>query len=378
MLAGEFYGRARGGVMPRVFVDVTAPLMLCGEQPIGNSRVEAEIARRLLLFSNLNSIPVVFWNDGLLFALSPEQVALIFSSGPLADRQNIRLPKRVSAASSAKSGVAVTAKESSVQEWKPHLQPRPLPIRLRLRVTAALRYATRTLIARMPQTVREDVRAILIHSRRIVRTIIYGHPESVVNSAPVAVPTHPESAAASAPVAITAHSMLPTLRTVVHPCSGDVLWTAGLYSDLVPLRAIGEMRARTGLRVVTTCFDLTRIIHPQFNQPNLSAELFTAGTVALLDASDLILAVSEWTQGELLAFAARSGREPPAVQVLPISSGLSQLFGPDEDESWKTAIAQDAVPLMLEAALWEPRLWDEVAAVIKERLQLLLAKTDSD
>jgi glycosyltransferase involved in cell wall biosynthesis len=245
-----------------------------------------------------------------------------------------------------------------------------------------------------------------------------------------------------------------------------------------------------------------------------------ADAVPLLDASDLVLAISEWTRHELLAFAARLGREPPAVQVLRIGSdlpvrgvrsefqasppllqdltrrrfalavgtveprknygllvraweclaadpifsldliivgrlgfeaedsaveiersplfgsrilwlescpdailralyeachfllypsfaegwglpvvealslgryviasnrgalmeashGLGQLFDPDDEESWKAAIARAAARPRVEVALVEPPLWDEAAAVVKERLQMLFADTDA-
>jgi glycosyltransferase involved in cell wall biosynthesis len=103
---------------------------------------------------------------------------------------------------------------------------------------------------------------------------------------------------------------------VVHPGPGDVLWTAGLYSNCVPLRAIAELRARTGLRVVATCFDLIRVTHPQFNPPDMATELFQGEAVALLDAADLLLAISEDSRRELLTLAEHTGRPAPPVQVL--------------------------------------------------------------
>jgi hypothetical protein len=346
----ECYRRGSGSAMRRVFVDITTSLMLAGgEQPISISCVEGEIARRLLLFSNLNFIPVVFRNDGLLFALSPEQAALIFSSKPVADSQK---NNRVSSAPAAKDSAA-TAEEQTAR-----LHPQSLSTRLELLVTSRLRRAALAVILRMPYAVREDIRAIVIHAWRIVRTIVYRHPGAVASS--------PTVAASS----IAAHSILPTLRTAVHPRSGDVLWTAGLYSDFVPLRTIGEMRARRGLRVVTTCYDLFCATHPEFDQPSVGAELFMADAVALLDASDLVLAVSERTRRELLAFATRIGRATPAVQVLQIGGELDQLLDPDD-------VAPAAARSKPEAALPDPPLWDEVAAVVEERLQMLLAETDT-
>lgn len=333
--------------MRRVFVDITTSLMLAGQQSNNLSRVEGEVAGRLLS-SNLNFIPVVFRNDGLLFALSPPQVALIFSFKPATGSQENRPSYQISLTPTVKRAAAV------IIDRKAPLQP-SLPTRLRLLATAKLRYAATALIARASDTVRQDARVILIHSRRLVRSMIYGHQESVT----------------SAPVS----SILPTLQMLVHPRSGDVLWTAGLFGDFVPLRRIGEMRARNGLRVVTTCCGVT------YRQPSLSNmgdELLTADAVALLDASDLVLALSERTRHELLALAARSGRKPPAVQVLQVGEGLRRLLDLDDEESPKAKIADTRTGPKLAIPAPDPSLWDELAATVKKPLQMLLAETDGD
>jgi hypothetical protein len=79
----------------------------------------------------------------------------------------------------------------------------------------------------------------------------------------------------------------------------------------------------TGLRVVTTCYDLIRVTHPEFNPPSMGPELFAGDAVALLDCSDLVLAISASTQSELVAFAARAGRPAPSVQVVRLGSDLT-------------------------------------------------------
>jgi glycosyltransferase involved in cell wall biosynthesis len=172
--------------------------------------------------------------------------------------------------------------------------------------------------------VREDVRGILIHAREIARTIIYGsdRPRQARTLAAFPAPDWSEVQAHPPYSPALRDEILPTLRMVVHPRPGDVLWTAGLYRNFIPLRIIGEMRVKTGLRVVTTCYDLFRVTHPQFNPPGMPAELFVADTIALLDASDLVLAISESTQRELLSFARRGGRNPPTVRVIRLGSDI--------------------------------------------------------
>jgi len=161
---------------------------------------------------------------------------------------------------------------------------------------------------------------------------------------------------------------------VVHTRSGDVLWTASLYGNFVPLRTIAEMHAQSGLRVVTSCYCVT---HPQSNPSSMGAELFMADAVALLDSSDIVLTISERTRRELLALAARLEREAPAVQVLQTDSGLRQLPDLDHKESPNATVAQTVMQPNLEIALPDPPLWDEVAAAVEERLQMLVAETDA-
>jgi glycosyltransferase involved in cell wall biosynthesis len=296
MLATERHARGTDEGTSRVFVDVTTSLMFAGEMPIGILRVEGEIARRLLRSADPHTIAVVFRNDGLLLALSPEQTARIFATR-VAGSEEIRVHVRRAPA------VPVEQPAASPPRW-------PLVVRARLRMTGTLRRVARAFVAGIPNAVRGDVRAILVHVRQIARTIIYRNP------VPVPVPVQPTQSS------VLREEIMPTLRAVVHPRPGDVLITAGLYSNLVPLRAMGELRARIGLRVVTICYDLIRVTHPQFNPASMGTELFVADAVALLDTSDLVLAISEWTRRELVAFAARSGRNVPAVQVVRLGSDI--------------------------------------------------------
>jgi hypothetical protein len=322
----------------------------------------------LLLFSNLNFIPVVFGNDGLLFALSPEQVALVFSSKSVANSEENRPRKQVN------SRPAAECNDAAAKGRKAHRKPGTVPIR------RMLRHAALVLIAWMPQAVSEDVRAILVHARQLAGTIISPavreevsailiHARRIVRTM---IYRHPGPIAASIP----ARSVLQALQMVVHPRSGDVLWTAGPHNTFVPLRTIGEMRARSGLRVVTTCDDVIRVTHLQSNPSSRGAELFMTDAVGLLDASDLVLAVSERTRRELLALAARLGREPPAIQTLQTGSGLRQLLDHDKEEFSKPKVAQAVTGKKLEIALPDAPLWDEVAAAVKERLQMFVAETD--
>ena len=252
---------------------------------MGILRVEGEIACRLLACPGLRAVPVVFREDGVLLALSPDDVTRIFAARSKAASQEARL--RIAREPTASPNIA------------PSVPAGQLSTILGARIRAGLRRAARAGLARMPAPMREDMRAILLHSRQILRTAVTRG-------------TRPSAGR-------TCHSgILPTLRMVVHTGPGDVLWTAGLYSNFVPLRTIAELRARTGLRVVATCLDLIRVTHPQFNPRDMARELFHGDAVALLDASDLVLAISEASRRELLGFAKRAGRVAPPIQVLQL------------------------------------------------------------
>ena len=274
---------------PRVFVDVTTSLMLAGQTRIGISRVEGELARRLISTSQFNAIPVVFRPDGLIMALSPEQADRIFNATPIFEVQP-----------SADMSLSMGPGEPGSA----------LGARVRLVMTGAVRRVSRAAIARMPASVRDDVRAILIHMRQIARSVLYRDKAPDI-PAPPSTPLRDE--------------ILPGLRAIVHPRHGDVLWTAGLYSNFVPLRTIAEIRKRTGLRVATTCYDLIRVTYPQYNPPSMDADLFAADAVAMLDSSDLVFAISDWSRRELVAFATKVGRPAPETKVIQLGSDLSEL-----------------------------------------------------
>ncbi len=327
-------------------IDVTTSLMLAGEPPVGITRVEGEIARRLLGTAEGDALPVVI-RDGRLFALSPDDASRLFARPST--------PKR------AAEGVRLRLRAQPVAE-EPARSPDepPPPQGLRRRATAVLRRAARGAVARLPDAVREDVRGILIHGRQIARTTLHrGVPPSL--AAPPPPPAEPP----------LRDRVLRSLSVVAHPRDGDVLFTAGLYSNFVPLRAIAELRAATGLRVASVCYDLIRLSWPQFNPRSMGVDQFAADMVALLDASDAVFAISGWTRTELLSFAARVGRAHGAVEVVRLGSDPVPSVTPDLAVADAGILARLAArPFALAVGTVEPRknlgllvrVWESLAA----------------
>jgi hypothetical protein len=146
-------------------IDVTTSLMMAGEPPVGITRVEGEISRRLLATSELDATAVAF-RDGHLFALAPQDVERIFAAGVKGGSEEPRLRRRRMAPA---AGAPVGGDADEAGNGASGVSPVPPPAGLRGRATAALRRAARASVSRMPDPVREDVRAILIHGRQILR-----------------------------------------------------------------------------------------------------------------------------------------------------------------------------------------------------------------
>lgn len=271
------------------------------------SQTPCEVTRRLALHSDLKCIPVVIRSDGVLLALGPEQVTQ-FSKSPGADLNN-------------KSAVNIGRRVS----W----------------VTTGLRYSARLFLGFIPRSLREDVRAILIHTREIVRTVAYGGPAARASQA--------NRQAASAV------DILGEVRTVAYPRPGDVLLVVSTYGDSSRLRMIGELRARYGIRVITVdffgeCQDDHGLKPKTFDLPTIYA-------INLIDASDLVLTASERIEDWLRCLASRFHRTPAAVEVLRIDAEpLGQVAG--NPGLWSKAIY--------------PALWDKYCLSVKCRLELFL------
>jgi glycosyltransferase involved in cell wall biosynthesis len=106
--------------------------------------------------------------------------------------------------------------------------------------------------------------------------------------------------------------------------AGDVLasfgspWTFGGYSNTV-----GRITAATGTRFAMLVYDLIPVTRPEFCDRSL-VELFNRFNMSCLPMADTMLAISEATARDIVAWSAREGvplRSPP--RPIPIGTGFS-------------------------------------------------------
>jgi glycosyltransferase involved in cell wall biosynthesis len=300
---------------PRVFVDLTASMMHAGGQGPGVTRSEVETARRLLARPRLNPVPVVLDDDGTMFALGEETVETILTARPAAVAPRLRLrrpPEKVEKL--APAGEQPGGSAAPQPGAPPPQDERPSVLRM---TTAAARTAVRNGVRMLPGAIREDSRAILIHGRQIVRTLLYGRRPAPVEADAAC----EQNAATLEPEAVgdpNANDVrLPALKAVVYPQAGDVLWTSGLRQGVAPLRRLAEMDRYRGMEVAAVCCDLAGLDHADLHPPIHAGAVVEAAALDLLRTATLVVARSEWSRGALLRFAEASGVAAPPVEVIP-------------------------------------------------------------
>ncbi len=283
----------------RLLVDITPWVRVEGDLRLGLDRPLAEIAHRLLSQPDLAALPVMV-RDGRLLAIDADAArASLLTAGP-AEGETVLHQRPLSIAPAPPAAAARQRR----------------PAGLRLRMTGGFRWVARKAVAGLPAAIREDVRAVLIHTRGIVRTLAYGRG-APSPSRPGLAPDA-SRAPSSPPPRRPAPSPPPPLRAgprlLVHPRPGDVLWTGGTASPWTAMRAISGMRSDPGLRVVVLAHDLPPL------RENASAPVAATLQAELLQGADLVLASSPTTADALREAAARLGWPAPPIRMLPPST----------------------------------------------------------
>jgi glycosyltransferase involved in cell wall biosynthesis len=221
-------------------------------------------------------------------------------------------------------------------------------------VRAVLRMLARSVLANVPDEMREDLRLALIHSRAVARRALYS-PKPRSSSATASDPDLVRTNSTASDDAETASddaekeraAMFSRAVEIGWPAKGETLWTCGLYNGMVPLRTIAEARKRFGFSCLAICYDLIRNDFPEFNPKNMPVLIWDCIATDLLDATDRILCISEYTKARLLAFANRSGRRDPDARIIQLGCDVptpaDEVALPAELEGRRYALAVGSV-----------------------------------
>jgi hypothetical protein len=277
---------------PRVFVDLTTSLSLLGQPSTGLSRIEPEVARRLLEDPRVVAIPCVL-SAGSVYALGRADALRLVEETPVREGST--------------AGPHETENEPILSATASDAVPAIHPTPSRMPVRAMLRRCARQTVAMMPASIREDVRLVLIRGRQIVRNTLLTRRITAVSD------TNDTDCDQITRVSTAIRSRA---FEIGWPEAGDVLWICRDYAATTPLAQIVEARRRFDFSCVAICYDLIEGERPEASPAELTNIIRDSLTADLLDGCDRILCISERTRMRLLDFAARSERDSPDARVI--------------------------------------------------------------
>ena len=335
---------------PRILVDISTAWRMSGRPPVGVSRVEREIARRLLDDTMLRSLPVVFWAN-TVYAVDRENAIRALADDGRSSLSPLLNPDSPDCDGGARP--TTTSARASVAHATQSV-PRPgLKRRVRRIVRKIASVGARRVIRLTPARAKAEVEQSFLHARNVLVALLRSSPPQ------------PRQERVPRPVDVINRSLL----VVVHPLRDDIVWTCGLYSHCVPLRQLAEMKTRTGFRLASICYDLIRVRRAEWNPEGYSTDVFVANTVDLLDASDMIFCISGYVQDDLRRFAAESGRRMPPSKLLVLGADLPRHLGSSGDAPGHQVTRFASKRFALTVGTIEPRknyslllrVWDELS-----------------
>ncbi len=102
---------------------------------------------------------------------------------------------------------------------------------------------------------------------------------------------------------------------------GDVLISVGLDWNYSYFNSFYSLRKKSGVRVITCCYDLIPVLYPQYCVNDV-AQSFTAYFLEIADGSDLILCISRQTEKDLAELLDRTGAAHPPTHVFPLGDTI--------------------------------------------------------
>lgn len=288
----------------RLLLDLTTAYIWRGRRAVGIIRTEREIAIRLLRDPSLTVLPFIF-HGGKLRALDPGfALSMLTESPPLT--------------SSFPEGVSPVASTIDVNRGRHGIAVPPVRVRFRRSVTSAARACARAILRRLPERARDDVALSMVHFRSAVRQMVYSRAGGAAGPPPPsdAVMRYSPSTLGLPP----AGPVQPDLSLVVHPRSGDILFTCGLGWSDFDWELIANLRESQQIRVVCMVYDIIPILYPNWIPAKI--DVYLAHFLSVIDSADEIPCISRCTERDVQEFAQQNGRAVPSTHVVYLGADL--------------------------------------------------------
>lgn len=312
---------------PKLLVDVTTSIGLLGGAPIGITRVETKLARALLDAEKLNPMPVIMKADGTLRAIEMETARHILD---LWDTQ-IDVPVKLRR---AYDHIEIDLTADRVDSAEPRKANRTLRQKIARKISAA-----RVLFRQPGKIYRGTATWDELTTQFMLKQ---GESPAVA---------HAHELDLYGKIQREAYE---NAQLIVTPTPVDYFWTAGLYSHMIRPRPLLELMTGSGMRVGSLLYDVIRVLHPEYNPPDIDRDVHRANTLDLMEASDMLLSISGWTRDTCAELGREEGRTHASIEVLPLGVDVA---GPVLSDA-KQKVLRKAVterPFALTVGTIEPR-----------------------
>ena len=109
---------------------------------------------------------------------------------------------------------------------------------------------------------------------------------------------------------------------------GDAILLAGETWARYDFAVLRQLRTRHGLRIAAICQDIIPVVRPQFFESREFVDRYRDYVDFLVEDVDLLIAISQSTKADLVAYAARRGGVRGRLEVLQLGGDLPTLMPP--------------------------------------------------
>ncbi|MBL4796436.1 MAG: glycosyltransferase family 4 protein [Oleispira sp.] len=101
---------------------------------------------------------------------------------------------------------------------------------------------------------------------------------------------------------------------------GDILISMGLDWDCPLYESFYYLR-KSGVKVISCCYDLIPVFYPQYCVGNVSG-IFSSYFIEIADGSDIVLCISKQSEADLRRFLETTGANVPITHVFPLGDNV--------------------------------------------------------